>query len=116
MRALLAGADVIPARPADRLTRPGPVGPDRWGKLDPTLARSGPGRRGWTSGPLEDTMRNAKLDAWVEEVAALCKPDRVHWCDGSAAEHDEMVRLMVHAGTAVPLDEAKRPARECGSW
>jgi phosphoenolpyruvate carboxykinase (GTP) len=55
-------------------------------------------------------MRNAKLDAWVEEVAALCKPDRVTWCDGSAAEHDEMIRLMVHAGTATVLDEARRPA------
>jgi phosphoenolpyruvate carboxykinase (GTP) len=54
-------------------------------------------------------MRNAKLDAWVEEAAALCTPDRVHWCDGTAAEHDEMIRLMVHAGTAVPLDDAKRP-------
>ncbi len=54
-------------------------------------------------------MRNAKLDAWVEEAAALCKPDRIHWCDGSTAEHDEMIRLMVHAGTAVPLDDAKRP-------
>jgi phosphoenolpyruvate carboxykinase (GTP) len=54
-------------------------------------------------------MRNAKLDAWVEEAAALCKPDRVHWCDGSPAEHDEMIRLMVHAGTAIPLDDDKRP-------
>ena len=53
-------------------------------------------------------MRNAKLDAWVEEVAALCKPDRVHWCDGSQAEHEEMIRLMVHAGTATPLD-GQRP-------
>ncbi len=48
-------------------------------------------------------MRNAKLDAWVREVAALCKPDRVRWCDGSPAEHEEMIRLMVHAGTATPL-------------
>jgi phosphoenolpyruvate carboxykinase (GTP) len=54
-------------------------------------------------------MRNAKLDAWVQDVAALCKPDRVVWCDGSPAEHDEMIRLMVHAGTAVPLDDARRP-------
>jgi phosphoenolpyruvate carboxykinase (GTP) len=54
-------------------------------------------------------MRNATLDAWVEEVAALCRPDRVRWCDGSQAEHDEMIRLMVHAGTATPLDAGKRP-------
>ncbi|MGC8633296.1 MAG: phosphoenolpyruvate carboxykinase (GTP) [Candidatus Limnocylindrales bacterium] len=49
-------------------------------------------------------VRNAKLDAWVEEVAALCRPDRVRWCDGSPGEHEEMIRLMVHAGTATPLD------------
>jgi len=54
-------------------------------------------------------MRNAKLDAWVEDVAALCRPDRVHWCDGSAAEHDEMIRLLVHAGTATPLNDVMRP-------
>ena len=52
---------------------------------------------------------NARLDAWVAEVAALCQPARIHWCDGSAAEYDEMLRLMVHAGTAVPLDDERRP-------
>jgi len=55
-------------------------------------------------------MRNARLDAWVEEVAALCRPDRVQWCDGSEAEHDEMIRLLVHAGTAIPLDDTRRPS------
>ncbi len=54
-------------------------------------------------------VQHAKLEAWVEEVAAMCQPDRVHWCDGSAAEYQEMLRLMVQAGTAIPLDEAKRP-------
>ena len=54
-------------------------------------------------------MRNAKLDAWVEEVAALCRPDAVRWCDGSQAEHDEMIRLMVRAGTAIPLEGDLRP-------
>ena len=54
-------------------------------------------------------VQHAKLEAWVEEVAAMCQPDRVHWCDGSAAEYREMLRLMVQAGTAIPLDEAKRP-------
>ncbi len=54
-------------------------------------------------------MRNQKLEAWVGEVAALTKPERVQWCDGSQAEHDEMIRLMVHAGTAIPLDGELRP-------
>ena len=36
-----------------------------------------------------------RLQAWVDEVAALTKPDRIHWCDGSpeewAAVTDELV-------------------------
>jgi len=52
---------------------------------------------------------NAKLKAWVEEVRALCEPDRVHWCDGSQAEYDEMIRLMVDSGTARRLDAGRRP-------
>ena len=54
-------------------------------------------------------VRNKRLIAWVEEVAQLCKPDRVHWCDGSDEEYEAMIRLMIHAGTAIPLNEEKRP-------
>jgi phosphoenolpyruvate carboxykinase (GTP) len=52
---------------------------------------------------------NKALEAWVREVAALCKPDRVVWCDGSEQEYQTMLRLMVQAGTAQWLDAAKRP-------
>ena len=44
-----------------------------------------------------------ELDGWVREVAALCQPEKVFWCDGSEAEYQNMLRLMVHAGTALPV-------------
>jgi phosphoenolpyruvate carboxykinase (GTP) len=53
--------------------------------------------------------RNPRLVQWVEQVAGLCKPDRVHWCDGSQEEYQAMLRLMVLSGVAIPLDPAKRP-------
>jgi phosphoenolpyruvate carboxykinase (GTP) len=53
--------------------------------------------------------RHARLIAWVEEVAALCQPQAVEWCDGSQAEYDRMVVQMVQNGTALRLDPAKRP-------
>ncbi len=53
--------------------------------------------------------KNAKLLKWVEEMAALCQPEKVHWCDGSEAEYDEAFRLMLESGTAIKLNEQKRP-------
>jgi phosphoenolpyruvate carboxykinase (GTP) len=53
--------------------------------------------------------KNEKLLSWVEEVRAMCQPEQVRWCDGSQAEYDEMIRLMLESGTARKLDESKRP-------
>jgi phosphoenolpyruvate carboxykinase (GTP) len=49
------------------------------------------------------------LTAWVEEVAQLCKPDRVQWCDGSRGEYQAMLGLMVMTGSAIWLADDKRP-------
>jgi phosphoenolpyruvate carboxykinase (GTP) len=58
---------------------------------------------------LSGEQKNRALVRWVEEVAQLCKPDRIHWCDGSHAEYQNMLRLMTMSGTAIPLDPEKRP-------
>ncbi len=52
---------------------------------------------------------NAKLNAWVEEVRNLCQPHEVRWCDGSPAEYNEMIRIMLDSGTARKLNDSKRP-------
>ena len=53
--------------------------------------------------------RHPGLASWVDEVAQLCKPERVHWCDGSDDEYQSMLRLMVLSGVATPLDPLLRP-------
>ena len=53
--------------------------------------------------------KNKKLLEWVEEVAALAKPDRVEWCDGSQEEWDRLTQLLVDGGTFIPLNQEKRP-------
>jgi phosphoenolpyruvate carboxykinase (GTP) len=60
-------------------------------------------------GPTTGNHRNSELARWVDEVARMCKPDRIRWCDGSVEEYQEMMRLMVQTGVAVPLNPAKRP-------
>jgi phosphoenolpyruvate carboxykinase (GTP) len=52
---------------------------------------------------------HTRLIEWVGEIAALTKPDLVHWCDGSQAEWDALTSEMVASGTLVRLNPDKRP-------
>ena len=53
--------------------------------------------------------KNKKLLDWVEEIRAMCQPDRVVWCDGSKEEYDRLMDEMVASGMAVKLNESRRP-------
>ncbi|WP_295440541.1 phosphoenolpyruvate carboxykinase (GTP) [uncultured Thiodictyon sp.] len=50
-----------------------------------------------------------RLLRWVDEMAQLCEPDRIYWCDGSQQEYDRLCEEMVASGTYIRLDPAKRP-------
>ena len=54
-------------------------------------------------------VKNQRLIAWVTEMAALCKPAAIHWCDGSQEEYQMLCQRLVDAGTFTKLNPAKRP-------
>ena len=53
--------------------------------------------------------KNPSLLGWVDEMAKLCKPDRVHWCDGSEAEKQRLTADAVAAKVLIPLDQQRWP-------
>ena len=54
-------------------------------------------------------VKNARLIAWVADMAALCKPDAIYWCDGSEEEYQRLCQQLVDAGTFRKLNPARRP-------
>ena len=51
--------------------------------------------------------KNKKLLQWVDDMVKLCKPDSVHWCDGSQQENDSLIKINVANGSFKPIP--KRP-------
>ncbi len=58
---------------------------------------------------MSSSSNNKKLLTWVEEMATLCQPNNVVWCDGTDEEWDAMWDILVKGGTARKINEAKRP-------
>ncbi|MGV3524415.1 MAG: phosphoenolpyruvate carboxykinase (GTP) [Candidatus Sericytochromatia bacterium] len=56
-----------------------------------------------------DYVTNPKVLKWVQKAAKLCKPDHIHWCDGSDEEYQQLCELMVERGTFQRLNPEKRP-------
>jgi phosphoenolpyruvate carboxykinase (GTP) len=57
----------------------------------------------------QPTIQNVKVLEWVHEMAQLCRPDSIHWCNGSESEYQTLCDEMVQAGTYIKLNEEKRP-------
>jgi phosphoenolpyruvate carboxykinase (GTP) len=54
-------------------------------------------------------LRHEQLRAWVSDMVDLCKPDDVHWCDGTDEEYDRLTSDLVDVGTFIRLNEELRP-------
>ncbi len=52
---------------------------------------------------------NQNLVKWVQKIADLTQPDRIHWCDGSEEEKQQLFDQMTASGMAVKLNSKKRP-------
>ena len=55
------------------------------------------------------TSKLATLNDWVQEVAALTQPDRIHWCDGSEAELQVLTQSMLDRGDLLALNPDTHP-------
>jgi phosphoenolpyruvate carboxykinase (GTP) len=49
-------------------------------------------------------------EKWVNDAAALTRPARTEWCDGSKAEYDRVIELMLRDGTLLPLNSRTYPS------
>ena len=54
---------------------------------------------------------NESARRWVSEVARMCRPADVVWCDGSEAEHERLLEAAVRVGDLIPLNQ--RELRSC---
>jgi len=54
-------------------------------------------------------MNYKALHSWIDEMASLCKPDNIYFCDGSEAEYQDMLEKLVKEKKAVKLNPEKRP-------
>jgi phosphoenolpyruvate carboxykinase (GTP) len=52
---------------------------------------------------------NPHVQKWVKEVAALCQPDEVFWCDGSEEERERLTQIALQCGDLIALNQEKLP-------
>ncbi|MBF0100777.1 MAG: phosphoenolpyruvate carboxykinase (GTP) [Desulfobacterales bacterium] len=52
---------------------------------------------------MNSDIKHEQLKKWINEVAELCQPDQVHWCDGTKSEYDQLMNFAVQHQMATPL-------------
>ena len=57
------------------------------------------------SNPTVPLTKNEHLLRWVEKMAELTRPARIHWVDGSQEEYDQLCEEMVASGTLIRLNQ-----------
>jgi phosphoenolpyruvate carboxykinase (GTP) len=62
-----------------------------------------------TSDPTTAPTTHQGILDFVNEVAAMTQPDRIHWCTGSDEEWTELTDALVATGTFTRLDPALKP-------
>lgn len=83
---------------AEIFTRTAPRGP-----------RTAPAIRAYGGRPQLEGPGMDALVAWVDEIAALTEPDRVHWVGGTRGENEALLREMVDEGKLIKLNPEWRP-------
>ncbi len=58
---------------------------------------------------LPANFKHSPMLNWVKKMEKMCRPARVHWCDGSQAEADALFAEMISRGMCIKLNEKKRP-------
>jgi len=58
---------------------------------------------------IQMTTNKPELKSWIDSVAQLTKPDKIHWCDGSQEEYNTLVAAMLKTGTLIKLNEKSHP-------
>src|SRR5258705_8046491 len=61
----------------------------------------------------EPTIQHKEAAAWIDEMAKLCQPDSVYWCDGSEEEKDRLTQECLASGELEALNPEKWPG---GYW
>jgi phosphoenolpyruvate carboxykinase (GTP) len=52
---------------------------------------------------------NTAIRQWVKEVAGMCQPDDIFWCDGSEDEKETLTRIALETGDFLPLNQQLLP-------